>query len=265
MIINWFKNKQKSPAATTEVVEQYYETWTERYLDTGGDVIQAVRTTHIEDLLDYFMQGSDLQPGEKILDAGCGVCGPAIHFAKKMPLAIHGVTISQKQVTIAKEKIEHAGLQDMISVIKGDYHKLEAYFSPNFFDKVLFLESLGHAVAPDQVLKSTFKVLKPGGYLYIKDFYTKESDDPNEQKRILEVVANINRLYAYNTLDLHLIISTLRRIGFEIIFIKKPEFQDDTTIRALFEERFNINIFGKYEAFAPSDWLEIKCRKPEWL
>ncbi len=265
MISKWFKNKQEPTINTTKVVEQYYENWTQRYLDVGGDVIQAVRTTHIEDLLDYFMEGADLQPNERILDAGCGVCGPAIHFAKKLPLSIQGITISQKQVNIAKAKIQEAGLESAISVIKGDYHELEKHYPLDSFDKILFLESLGHAAAPDQVLRSAFKVLNPGGYIYIKDFYTKESDDPAEQKKIAEVVANINRFYAYNTLDLHLMISTLRRTGFEIIFMKKPEFQDDISIRAEFEERFDINIFGQYEAFAPSDWLEIKCRKPEWL
>lgn len=262
MMFNWFKNKRQTPINKTEIVEQYYEEWTQRYLDIGGDVIQAVRTTNIEDLLDYFMKAADLQPNEQVLDAGCGVGGPAIHFAKKMPLHIHGITISQKQVDIAKTKIEEAGLENTISVIKGDYHELEKHYSPDSFDRVLFLESLGHAAAPDQVLRSAFKVLKPGGYLYIKDFYTKESDDPLEQKKINDVVANINQLYAYNTLDLHLILSTLRRAGFEIIIIKKPEFQDDTTTRAQFEEQFDINIFGEYDPFTPSDWLEIKCYKP---
>lgn len=265
MIRQWFKNKRNNSKTTPSIVEQYYEDWTQHYLDVSGDVIQAVRTTHIEDLLDYYMREADLQPNEKVLDAGCGVCGPAIHFAKKMPLSIQGITISQKQVDIANEKITQANLNNIISVVKGDYHHLENYFTPNSFDKILFLESLGHASAPDQVLRSAFKVLKPGGYLFIKDFYTKESDDAAEQKKILEVVANINRLYAYNTLDLHLILSTLRRTGYEIISIKKPGYQDDTTMRARFEAQFNINIFGKYDAFAPSDWLEIKCRKPEWL
>ncbi len=263
MIFNWLKEKFSSPVNAPKAVEKYYEEWTERYLEVGGDVIQAVRTTHIEDLLDYFMHESDLQPGDYILDAGCGVAGPAIHFAKQLPLKIEGITISQKQVDIANQKIRLAGLNDAITITKGDYHYLENHYSVNTFDKVLFLESLGHAAAPAQTLRSAFKVLKPGGYLYIKDFYTKESDDPAEQKKIHDVVANINRLYTYNTLDLHLMISTLRRTGYDIIFIKKPEYQDDTTTRAAFEARFNINIFGTYEAFAPSDWLEIKCRKPE--
>ena len=125
---------------------------------------------------------------------------------------------------------------------------------------MLFLEALGHAARPDIVLAGAVRVLKPGGVLYIKDFYPRETDDPQLKVRIAKTVDNINREYYYNVLDLHETLTTLRKQGMTIGSIKPFEFESDIAVREEFERRFGIEVFEGGE-FVPAEWLEMKFEK----
>lgn len=255
-----FFNKKEKRFSPEEVAD-YYDQWTDRYTRVGGELIEAFRTKNDEDLLRYYIKSAQLQNGQKIVDAGCGVGGPAGYFAEKLNVDIDAVTISEVQVVKSKANIAKRTLSGKVRVQKGDYHRLDSLFSSDQYDRVLFLESLGHADSPEKVIRASHKILKAGGCIYIKDFFQKESDDAAFLKKCRKVVANINQYYAYNTLDLHQILTAIRKSGFEMVFLKKPEFQDDVSVRLAFESQHNINIFGDYEPFVPTDWYEIFAKK----
>ena len=258
-MIHFLKKKEK-PISPKQVAD-YYDNWTDRYAAVGGELIEAFRTKTDEDILQYYMKSAQLQDGQRIVDAGCGVGGPAGYFAEKLNVEIDAVTISEVQVAQSKANIAKRSLLGKVRVHKGDYHHLDSLFPPPQYDRVLFLESLGHANFPEKVIRASYKILKTGGCIYIKDFFQKESDDASFLKKCQKVVANINQYYAYNTLELHLVLSTLRKLGFEILYLKKPEFQDDISVRLAFETQNNINIFGDYTPFVPTDWYEIFAKK----
>ena len=240
----------------------YYNDFQHGYNDVYGDMIQAFRPSDSEELMRSIVVGADLYSGQSILDAGCGIAGPATWLATNMDVTICGVTISEVQAREAAAKVTKRNLTERINIIQGDYHELSRLVSQNTFDRVLFLESLGHAGAPDVAIAEAFTILKPGGAVYIKDFYYKEPKDPVWSERIKKVISNINRYYSYNTLNLEDTIHSLRGSGFEIDFVRKFNFKDDISIRFEFEKRFEIDIFGGEPEFAPAEWLEIKCTKP---
>jgi len=244
-------------------VERYYDTWTDRYLEAGDNLIEAFRTKDTTELLNYYMKAAGMKSGMRLLDAGCGVCGPSIYFANQLDVQIDAVTISKVQIDIARKLIEEAGVGHKITLQRGDYHFLNNLYPENTFDGVFFLESLGHAENPAKVIKNVFPVLKQGGFLYIKDFFLRETDNKAGKKNIETVRNNINRLYAYNTLELHGVLTAARKTGYKIIFIKSPEFVDDISERVRFEQVNDINIFGGLPEFIPNDWLELKFRKDE--
>lgn len=256
-----FSKSKKSHKTSVQTVEQYYDEWTDRYLKYGGDVIQALRTLEIDELLDYTIESAGIRNGMHILDAGCGICGPSRHFAKKLDVQIDAITISQVQVQIAKEKNLAAQLDSKINVTKGDYHRLDQYYPGNSFDGILFLEALGHAYNPEKVIMAASTILKKGGFLYIKDFFLKEISNEKEAKVTEKVIENTNKIYAYNTLDLHQLITNLRLNNFDIRFIKRPEFNDDIRVRVAFEKNNGIDLFDGGNEFAFSDWFEIQCQK----
>lgn len=246
---------------TPENVREYYDKMTGSYLDIYGDVIQAFRPTRKKDLLNYIAKSSGLKKGMKIVDAGCGVCGPAIFFADDYKVTVEGITISPVQVEVAREQIEKAKLQKSITVTEGDYHRLSSYYANESYDAVFFLESLGHADHPVKVIEEAYKLLKKDGFIYIKDFYRKITDDPVQQQKIDKVIGNMNKEYNYNTLDLDEVLHALRKTGFDILFMKRFDFKDDISVRFEFEKVNHIDIFEGQEEFYPAEWLEIKCVK----
>lgn len=249
--------------ATAQDVKQYYNTWATEYDKAYGNIIQAFRPKGDKELMEYIIQSSKLKKGANILDAGCGVAGPAVYFAQLAGVKVSGITISDVQAVKAQENIAAAKQQKNVEVICGNYHHLTEYYKPDTFDAAYFLESLGHSENTAQAMAETYKVLKPGGFVYIKDFFPKLSTNTAEQERINTAISNINKHYTYNTLDLNETLNALRITGFEIEFIKRFDFNDNTSVRAKFETQNNINIFeGTNGEFTPAEWLEIKCFKP---
>ncbi|QDT02351.1 Methoxy mycolic acid synthase MmaA3 [Rubripirellula lacrimiformis] len=73
------------------------------------------------DKLDMICRKLQLQPGEKMLDIGCGWGGLICHAAQNFGVKAHGVTLSQEQHDFAQAKIQRLGLQDQVSVEICDY------------------------------------------------------------------------------------------------------------------------------------------------
>lgn len=254
----WNKKKREN-----QNVANYYNQSTERYLQTYGNVIQAFRPKSTTDLLDYIIKSAHLQNGQEILDAGCGVGGPAIYFAQKLNLTIEGITISPTQVKKAKEYINKTKLNGFLNIIEGDFHNLSNYYPSEKFDRILFLESLGHAQNLEKVITETVPLLKAEGKIYIKDFFPFEIIDKETSRKHKEVIENINDSYCYNVLNLQILISLLRQQKLEIEYIRKFDFQDDITARASFENAEKIDLFGNNQEFRVAEWLELCFVKPE--
>lgn len=105
--------------------------------------------------------------GLKILDCGCGFGEPQNILNSLYPLnTFYGVTINDYQV---KHK-RHA------NVFLMNYDNLN--FQSNNFDRVLFLESLQHSFKLKNTLNEAYRILKPGGILFILDgFMNKDEFD----------------------------------------------------------------------------------------
>ncbi len=62
-----------------------------------------------------------LQPGMRLLDVGCGWGGMAIHAASHYGVEAIGVTLSQEQADLARERVSEAGLDDRVEIRYQDY------------------------------------------------------------------------------------------------------------------------------------------------
>ncbi|MEI6021697.1 MAG: hypothetical protein WCR21_11265, partial [Bacteroidota bacterium] len=129
LYLKWRKHfkqgpKQKSYKLATENSKQvgaFYDAQTDNFLKIYGDVIQAFRTKNVSILLDHQIEAMQLSADKIVLDAGCGVCGPAIYFAKKTGLKIEALSISGIQVEKAKQNILKNSLDKCVHVQEGDY------------------------------------------------------------------------------------------------------------------------------------------------
>jgi cyclopropane-fatty-acyl-phospholipid synthase len=67
----------------------------------------------------------DLQPGQRLLDLGCGWGGMVRHAAKEYGVKALGVTLSREQATWAQETIKEQGLDHLAEVRHLDYRLVE--------------------------------------------------------------------------------------------------------------------------------------------
>ena len=65
-----------------------------------------------------------LQPGQRVLDVGCGWGSWAIHAAKHHGVHVTGITLSEPQARIARERAEAAGVGELVDIRVADYREL---------------------------------------------------------------------------------------------------------------------------------------------
>ena len=268
-ILDFFKGDSTSrkPELNSDEVAAFYNTNTDKFLAVYGDIIQAFRTNNVDDYLDYTIQNAELKDGQKILDAGCGVGGPASYFASKLNIDVEGITISEVQYEKANAAKLTKHLLGKTHFTLGDYHLIDKIYSTEIFDRVIFLESFGHSNNKGLLIEKAYKVLKPGGVLYIKDLFKREHPNAEDGKLIDNIVAEIDRAYCYHVADLNEVLSALRRLNFIILFVKTPEIKvgefEHLTISNNFQELFDIAKIISWDNYIfPVDFYEIKVMKP---
>ncbi len=69
-----------------------------------------------------------IEPGQTILDIGCGWGGLALYFARICDAKVTGITLSKEQLAIALGRAEEAGLESQIACRHQDYRDLDAHF-----------------------------------------------------------------------------------------------------------------------------------------
>jgi SAM-dependent methyltransferase len=243
-------------------VSAYYDAWTDKYLADFGDCIQAHRPTREADLLEYLLTRAALRNGQRVLDAGCGVCGPARYFAAHRDLRIDAITVSPVQAGIARARNAAARLDRRIDVTVGDFHHLTDVYPRERFDAVYFLESLSHSSRPDRTLASVYEVLKPGGTVYVKDYFIRACEDAHEQQRVLDVVARVDRVFATKTAWAADVRGAFARSGFLPLWVGTPQFEVDNRRWQQFERRHQFDLFAGAPPFDWSEWWEMRYQKP---
>ena len=205
-----------SPGVTSTALERVRHYWDrahDAYLTHVGTTFQAGRIAVGVSMRDsnlWLARAAGLETHQRVLDAGCGVCGPGIDIAREIPgLRLVGLTLSPRQTATAMQLIRDAGLSGRLHVVNGDYHALP--FGDRSFDTVLFLESVGYADNLTQLFAGVHRVLRPGGSLYVKDVFRREhlwSDQEGQE------LAEFDRVYAQRTPTLEECVRAATTVGF---------------------------------------------------
>jgi cyclopropane-fatty-acyl-phospholipid synthase len=134
-----------------------------------------------------------LAPGQRVLDIGCGWGGMAIYLARHADVRVHGITLSDEQLALARTRARDAGVADRITFELVDYRDLvsrgerydrivsvgmfEHVGQPQFErffrdcanlladDGVMLLHTIGRMGKPGSTDAFTRKYIFPGGYI----------------------------------------------------------------------------------------------------
>lgn len=137
-----------------------YDSW---YQTKLGAFVDQVETKAVFDLFQP-------QPGEKILDLGCGTGNFSIKLAQK-GCQVTGIDISETMLERAAEKANKLDLD--INFIKTDALNLE--FEANHFDSVFSMAALEFIEDLKKAVQEMKRVVKPGGKILLGTI-RKESD-----------------------------------------------------------------------------------------
>ncbi len=130
-----------------------------------------------------------LQPGQRVLDIGCGWGGLGLYLAQQCDVEVVGVTLSTEQHKVAVERAAALGLSDRVHFKLQDYRELNERFDrivsvgmfehvgvghyDEFFthvnalmkdDGVMLLHSIGRMSPPGTTGPWLRKYIFPGGY-----------------------------------------------------------------------------------------------------
>ena len=134
-----------------------------------------------------------LSPGQEVLDIGCGWGGMAIHLARHHDVRVTGITLSEEQAALARQRVQAAGVADKVTILLEDYrdtaasgrrfdrivsvgmfeHVGRAQFETFFAacarmladDGVMLLHTIGRFGGPGTTDAFTRKYVFPGGYI----------------------------------------------------------------------------------------------------
>ena len=119
-----------------------------------------------------------LTAGERVLDVGCGWGSFAIHAAQHYGVRVLGVTLSDRQAELGRERVAAAGLSDQIELRVADYRELAG----EQFDAISSIGMVEHVGEEriDLYMSTLHGLLRPGGRLLnhgiakLMDFNTKD-------------------------------------------------------------------------------------------
>ncbi len=126
----------------------------------GDDLAQAQRRK-----LDRLCDALELQPGDHLLEIGCGWGGMAIHAARTRGCRVTAITVSRAQHDLARQRVAIAGVDHLVDVRYLDYRDLDGRF-----DKIVsieMIEAVGFAFLP-AFFATCARVLRPGGRLAVQ-------------------------------------------------------------------------------------------------
>jgi cyclopropane-fatty-acyl-phospholipid synthase len=104
-----------------------------------------------------------LEAGERVLDVGCGWGSFVIHAAARHGVRALGITLSEPQAQLARERVSAAGLDGQVEIRVADYRELIG----QSFDAIASIGMVEHvgSVQIDDYAARLAALLEPGGRL----------------------------------------------------------------------------------------------------
>jgi cyclopropane-fatty-acyl-phospholipid synthase len=127
-----------------DIGNDFYKLWLdERMLYTCAYFPQTNTSLEGAQLakMDHVCRKLRLQPGETVVEAGCGWGALAIHMAKYYGVKVQAYNISKEQVTYARQRARDEGLDGQVEFIEDDYRNVRGSFDA--FVSVGMLEHVG--------------------------------------------------------------------------------------------------------------------------
>ncbi len=126
---HWMNSNSKTQARKNisyhyDLGNEFYALWLDDTMtyssaifESGQESMEAAQIAKYASMVDQM----GAKPGDHVLEIGCGWGGFAEYAARERGLRVTGLTISEEQLKYATERIEKAGLSDLVQFKLQDY------------------------------------------------------------------------------------------------------------------------------------------------
>jgi cyclopropane-fatty-acyl-phospholipid synthase len=223
--INWQRRSRRNVAHHYDLSDRLYDLFLDAdrqyscayFTDPANSLeqAQADKKAHIAAKL-------HLQPGQQVLDIGCGWGGMALYLNRAADVDVLGITLSEEQLRVARRRAEEAGVAHRVKFELVDYREVTGRFDRivsvgmfehvgpphyrTFFakcrellaeDGVMLLHTIGRMGGPGTTDAWTARYIFPGGYNPALSEVVKAS----EQVRLIAADVETLRLHYAYTID----------------------------------------------------------------
>lgn len=126
---------------------EFYRLWLDREAMQYTCAYYPVERCTLEEAqrakMDHVCRKLRLRPGQRVVEAGCGWGGFALHMARNYGVVVDAFNISREQVRHAREWAAREGLQERVRFIEDDYRNIAGEY--DVFVSIGMLEHVGPA------------------------------------------------------------------------------------------------------------------------
>jgi len=159
---NTRKGSRRNIAAHYDLGNPFYAQWLDpgmtyssAVFDQSEDSLEQAQQRKYDRILDQL----GLQPGEHILEIGCGWGGLA-EAAARRGARVTGLTLSREQLVYARERMQRAGLSESVELRLEDYRDVRGQF--DHVVSIEMFEAVGEEFWPTY-FRCVHDRLRPGG------------------------------------------------------------------------------------------------------
>lgn len=134
MVRTFRHNRKEDKAAIAyhyDVSNDFYRLWLDEqmvyscaYFENGEETLDQAQIKKI----DHILTKIRLQPGQTLLDIGCGWGALVLRAAQQFGAQCVGITLSEKQFELATQRVRAAGLEKQIEIRLMDYRDMTGQF-----------------------------------------------------------------------------------------------------------------------------------------
>jgi cyclopropane-fatty-acyl-phospholipid synthase len=157
-VARWFRSNQRNTlAGSRRNIHHHYDIGNDFYAMWLGDTM-AYTCAYYPNLaatleqaqiakMDHVCRKLQLQPGDHVVEAGCGWGSLALHMAGRYGARVRAYNISSEQVAYARERARQQRLEDRVEFIQDDYRNITGRY--DVFASVGMLEHVGRENYPE--------------------------------------------------------------------------------------------------------------------
>lgn len=130
--------------------------------------------------LDLVCRKLELATGQRLLDVGCGWGSMVIHAARHYGVEATGITLSEEQARLARDRAAAAGVSDRVRILVRDYREIDDRFDA--ISSIGMVEHVGRTRL-DEYFRRLRDMLNPGGLVLNHGIIDRNDTSPRERKR----------------------------------------------------------------------------------